>query len=597
MVIHACIYSGCERTFSKLCRLRDHVCTHTGERYFVCPINGCGKSYTRSAHLKRHEQESHTPSHSQAIVCSACSETFSSTACLKKHFTRKHIFQYSCTVEDCGERFPNQQQLKKHISTHTGGNKCQKEGCGRVFGQRSHLIRHMKTHLGYPCTKPECGEVFEDFLHLRTHVAKEHTSSHLCMQCGKEFKYSFQLNQHEKTHGVPDEVFNCPHAGCSRTYNQKRNLGAHIRAKHGGKKFQCPTEGCLEEFCHSNSLKYHMKKHDPETSEKTYRCSLCSKSFARSDTLYQHIITHTGKNPYQCIICSTAFTTKKNLNKHMTRQHHTSKTTTNTDSDSLGLHVSHLPAAIYEQAIVIDQCLTSSECNSKAVHIADSETDKEIVKPNDGCSRTYNQNPNLGAHIRSKHDGKKFKGSDVPAHTEVLSFDEDKTYQCSLCNKTFARRKYLHQHMKIHTGEKPYLCAICSTAFTHYKSLSRHMTKQHHTSKTSMDTESASKTMHIVDSVTGKELLLVSPTGHSNNMTNSLSTSIGSCDSDNEADSRKSQINKVIDECDKISTGQAQNQNRKSTEDRFYITDIDIPIAYSGAPANEPILQADNEPG
>lgn len=48
-------------------------------------------------------------------------------------------------------------------------------------------------------------------------------------------------------------------------------------------------------------------------------------------------------------------------------------------------------------------------------------------------------------------------------------------YVCSVCRKTFTRRKILRRHQRFHSGEKPYSCPACSKTFALRKSLRRHM--------------------------------------------------------------------------------------------------------------------------
>lgn len=48
-------------------------------------------------------------------------------------------------------------------------------------------------------------------------------------------------------------------------------------------------------------------------------------------------------------------------------------------------------------------------------------------------------------------------------------------YACSICAKTFKRRKILRRHARFHTGEKPYSCSQCSKTFALRKSLRRHL--------------------------------------------------------------------------------------------------------------------------
>ncbi|XP_034054397.1 zinc finger and SCAN domain-containing protein 5B-like [Gymnodraco acuticeps] len=51
-----------------------------------------------------------------------------------------------------------------------------------------------------------------------------------------------------------------------------------------------------------------------------------------------------------------------------------------------------------------------------------------------------------------------------------------KQFGCSVCTKSFARKRSIYRHMRIHTGEKPHSCSVCEKAFSQYIDLKRHMT-------------------------------------------------------------------------------------------------------------------------
>ncbi|KAL4657215.1 hypothetical protein GN956_G4109 [Arapaima gigas] len=51
---------------------------------------------------------------------------------------------------------------------------------------------------------------------------------------------------------------------------------------------------------------------------------------------------------------------------------------------------------------------------------------------------------------------------------------QQRSYQCRLCEKSFARRKLLRRHRRFHTGERPYSCPECPKTFALRKSLRRH---------------------------------------------------------------------------------------------------------------------------
>ncbi|XP_078516754.1 uncharacterized protein LOC144781660 [Lissotriton helveticus] len=53
----------------------------------------------------------------------------------------------------------------------------------------------------------------------------------------------------------------------------------------------------------------------------------------------------------------------------------------------------------------------------------------------------------------------------------------EKPYQCIFCHKSFSRKDYLNGHMRIHTGERPYKCPECEKCFTQKGEFNQHRRK------------------------------------------------------------------------------------------------------------------------
>ena len=57
----------------------------------------------------------------------------------------------------------------------------------------------------------------------------------------------------------------------------------------------------------------------------------------------------------------------------------------------------------------------------------------------------------------------------------VRTHTDEKPYQCTDCEKSFAKNNDLRSHMMAHTGKKPYQCTDCEHSFANNNNLISHM--------------------------------------------------------------------------------------------------------------------------
>ncbi|KAJ4798410.1 C2H2 type zinc finger protein [Rhynchospora pubera] len=185
----------------------------TTEVLFLCSYDGCGKTFTDVATLRKHSNI---------------------------HGERQHVCHYT----GCGKKFGDSSKLKRHFLVHTGERDfvCPYEGCGKAFALDFNLRAHMKTHLVeyyHVCPYPECGKRYTNEYKLTIHI-KAQLEKGISIEAVKHTPPAEKPQTTPRTPAslvysgpaTPARPYGCPYKGCDKAYIHEYKLNLHLKREH-----------------------------------------------------------------------------------------------------------------------------------------------------------------------------------------------------------------------------------------------------------------------------------------------------------------------------------------------------------------------------
>ena len=232
---------------------------------FVCPHDGCGRSFKRRLpfdnHLRVHQTQEQKDAKKvkkkrrrkkqqekgdSAFKCKDCGFAYNYEKSYLKHLKVHNIF--ICNI--CKENFATSEELNKHIETE-------------------HRKRERKK---FPVDRElkceTCDEVFASLEQLSSHNIKHHgITGDPCPICGKYLKRSSMRNHIEKVHKAESaRKYVCDE--CGKVYKTKTDLDTHYTKHTGDKQYVCQT--CGKAFRFWSGLDDCQRRHN---NEMRYRCN------------------------------------------------------------------------------------------------------------------------------------------------------------------------------------------------------------------------------------------------------------------------------------------------------------------------------------
>lgn len=326
-----------------------------------------------------------------------------------------------------------------------------------------------------------------------------------CLACPHESNGWDLFRHHLQTHSKETNVV-CPI--CSKAFTAVSYVRKHVNRKHKTKITADQIREAQPSFRVDNSTarsletKSFVEGQDYEKCNGRFKCLTCGREML--DRIKEHLLTHLNDRNIYCPLCSKPFIAVSYVRKHVNRAHKMKITANEIKAaqnpiDSIEqnrnpvdnpLQYSFETVMLPTQPEIAEKYFECYHCHrlftsvsSLRIHL---KLHSNVKYSCPYCEKLFALRSYVRDHIVAMHGIRRDEiprdcireanGQETPPLPPAIGQPSvGSMFECNLCNNLYNSRQSLRQHMKTHSENSSLLCVICGSVFKSIANLRYHM--------------------------------------------------------------------------------------------------------------------------